>query len=356
MLKKYLLLSLIGLSLYANAQFKNSCGVTAGFNTAPVCIDVCEVFSNTSTGAAKFSWNFGDSITSTAPSPQHCYKYPGTFKVTLVADNGTCSDTAWQYVQIYPVPAPFFTASGSGCSSLCVNFIDMSTVSTGGTIVAWDWNFGDGTPASNIPDPYHCYANKGTYAVTLTVTSNGGCDSSITLPVVVLPNPAPAIVVTPYPVQVGVPTTFADTAKGDVNCVWNFGDGTTGNGDTIVHTYSIAGTYKVFVTVTSDSGCMFTDSLLITVPSGVQNINNPNETISIYPNPGSGKFELKTANYSPGIKTVEVYDVLGERVFQSQCPSLNSQYHIDISSQPSGLYFVKMISGQSSKVVKYIKE
>jgi len=357
MLKKYILLTgiAIGFSLLANAQNKNSCGVTAGFTAPPVCFSNCVIFTGTSTGATLFTWNFGDSTTSNAASPTHCYKHPGSYQVTLIASNSTCSDTAKQTVEEYPIPVAAFSSTAFGCGSLCVNFIDMSTVSGGGTIAAWSWNFGDGTAASALQNPNHCYATPGTYNVELTVVSNAGCDTTIGYPVEISPWPVVSISVSPSPVKAGVPETFIDTnSKGIANYNWNFGDGSTGMGDTVTHTYAMGGTYYVLLSVTSDSGCVDTASLLVTVPAGIQSINSPSEAVSIFPNPSNGKFELKITNAESGIKNVEVYNVLGEKV--SQYSSLNTQYYIDISSQPTGMYFVKVTSGQSYKVLKFIKE
>jgi PKD repeat protein len=39
-----------------------------------------------------------------------------------------------------------------------------------------------------------------------------------------------------------------------VSAIWDFGDGTTGNGLTVVHTYQTAGTFYVTLTVTDDEG------------------------------------------------------------------------------------------------------
>ncbi|HEU4717631.1 MAG TPA: PKD domain-containing protein, partial [Bacteroidia bacterium] len=50
-------------------------------------------FSNTSTGATSYQWNFGDSQTSTSMSPSHTYAGNGTYTVTLIATNGCGSDT-----------------------------------------------------------------------------------------------------------------------------------------------------------------------------------------------------------------------------------------------------------------------
>jgi len=54
-----------------------------------------------------------------------------------------------------------------------------------------------------------------------------------------------------------------------VSWVWEFGDGTTANGSVVTHSYSVAGTYAVQLTVTDDDGATDTyyTSALIKVPN-----------------------------------------------------------------------------------------
>nr|BAL57387.1 hypothetical conserved protein [uncultured Acetothermia bacterium]BAL58903.1 hypothetical conserved protein [Candidatus Acetothermum autotrophicum] len=61
-----------------------------------------------------------------------------------------------------------------------VTFIDRSTDDVG--IVAWEWNFGDGTSSSE-QNPTHRYSADGSYSVTLTVTDTDGEKASATKPV-----------------------------------------------------------------------------------------------------------------------------------------------------------------------------
>jgi gliding motility-associated-like protein len=51
-------------------------------------------FTNTSTGATSYAWTFGDGNTSTAQSPINTYTAVGTYTVTLIASDGTCTDQA----------------------------------------------------------------------------------------------------------------------------------------------------------------------------------------------------------------------------------------------------------------------
>lgn len=59
------------------------------------------------------------------------------------------------------------------------------------------------------------------------------------------------------PITVGSPITFTDTSTNlDSNPIyyWDFGDGTTGTGKIVQHTFNIVGNYDVFHTVTNGCG------------------------------------------------------------------------------------------------------
>lgn len=96
---------------------------------------------------------------------------------------GNCSNevvqvtNAWYAVGVGPaysnVIAPNFTASGTSFCSLpaTVNFNN-----TTGNGLTYQWNFGDGSPASTSTNVVHTYTANGTYSVKLKAT---GCLSSV---------------------------------------------------------------------------------------------------------------------------------------------------------------------------------
>ncbi len=136
-------------------------------------------FTNLSTNATTYHWDFGDPAitndTSNLANPQWQYANPGTYTVTLVANPYTaCSDTTTWVLTVQQVHAAYivndtlFTIANN-------QFTDSSWTSNGGPIVLWDWDFGDATSHSSQQNPTHVYASPGTYTVTLIVLSADGC-------------------------------------------------------------------------------------------------------------------------------------------------------------------------------------
>ena len=214
-----------------------------------------------------WAWDFGDGGTSTAQNPSHTYGGFGPYNVTLTVTNGTgCSNTVVIPVSINPDPTANFNAI-PGCPGAATTFTDASVVGGGATITGWAWDFGDGN-TSTAQNPSHTYAAPGTYNVTLTVTSNAGCTNTIIIPVTI--SGFPVADFTTANVCDGNAATFTDNSippAGGTNVQWNwdFGDGNTGTGTPINHTYAGPGTYNVTLTVTSNAGCTHSVILPITI-------------------------------------------------------------------------------------------
>lgn len=78
-----------------------------------------------------------------------------------------------RYVGTTNFPTAAFStspATGTGTAPLLVQFVDQSTTASG-SIVSWDWDFGDGA-TSSVPNPSHTFTNPGVYLVRLTVTNS----------------------------------------------------------------------------------------------------------------------------------------------------------------------------------------
>ncbi|MFN8448344.1 MAG: PKD domain-containing protein [Anaerolineae bacterium] len=126
----------------------------------------------------------------------HTYAAGGTYTVTLaVTGSDGRTDDQSQTVQ---VASPLTAEFASQVSNLDVQFTDQSS----GQIVAYQWDFGDGS--SNDQNPQHSYAADGAYTVTLTITGGDGSSTSASHEVTVS---APAVEPTQPPQQTIVDTT-----------------------------------------------------------------------------------------------------------------------------------------------------
>jgi PKD repeat protein len=181
----------------------------------------------------------------------------------------------YQYNSLNSSPtASVVAAPTSGVAPLMVLFDGSASSDPDGTIVSYGWSFGDSSSGTGKTIS-HTYSNSGTYTATLTVTDDDGAKSSRSVSITVtavLPNKAPTAVVksniTSGDAPLGVAfdgTGSSDTDGTITNYQWSFGDGQTGSGAAVVHSYAGVGTYTATLTVTDDDGAMSTSSIVITV-------------------------------------------------------------------------------------------
>jgi len=216
--------------------------------------------------------------TSTVFSPNNIvYSIPGTYNISLTATDTTtgANSSFCQTIVVNPdAPSIGFIIPPS-CSTLPVLFQDTTADST--IVTSWWWNFGDGG-TSTAKDTTHTYLTDGTYTVTHVITINGGCTDTIVHTVVFKDEPIAMFNVTNT--CVGQTVTFQNlsTCYDNMTYHWDFGDLSTSTFQNPTHSYGSAGTYNVTLVVTSDSGCV--DSIIIPVT-----ISNPSQSIISYTPP-----------------------------------------------------------------------
>ena len=122
------------------------------------------------TGPLSYAWDFGDGIgTSTDENPTYAFAEPGIFTVTLTTTSPYGSDSFPRAVTIIGIaPTAVFDYSGFLYPEQAVTFANGSL---GTAPLSYEWDFGDGSPTSDVQNPTHVYTAPGTYTVTLTVTN-----------------------------------------------------------------------------------------------------------------------------------------------------------------------------------------
>lgn len=206
-----------------------------------------------------YSWNFGDSQTSSQTSPAHLYGIHGPYTVTLVTtDVFGCADTVQNNLEVYAKPSAQFSM-GNVCQDATVTFTNTSSVPVG-SIVTNYWTLGDTQTSLDIA-PTHVYNTPGIFYVELFTTTEHGCMDSMTRPVSIYPKPSPDFTIDP--VCLGDISSFFENSvvtpqvANDIIVAWswNLGDGSTDVLQNPSYMYVEPGSYPVTLTVTTDKGC-----------------------------------------------------------------------------------------------------
>lgn len=148
-------------------------------------------FTDRSSNATSYAWDFGDGATSNLDEPSNTYQAAGTYTVTLTVSNELeDTDTVEKTIVVLNPSAPIvaFTALEDPNDWKTFSF-------SNGTIKAnsYSWDFGDGT-TSTLAEPSHTYSGDEDvkdYTVTLTATNDTSGDFTILEKIITVTNPDP---------------------------------------------------------------------------------------------------------------------------------------------------------------------
>ena len=157
--------------------------IEADFQFTRVCVGQPTMLYNTSTPPDSiFSvlWDldgdglFVDAYTDTV---KHTFPEAGAYNVGIkvIAYSGAM-DAVYKQVLLSTVTAEF--TQDYSCLNLPVHFTDQSVV-VEDNVSQHIWDFGDGTPNSNLQNPTHNYAFAGKFLVKLIVNTVNGCIDSV---------------------------------------------------------------------------------------------------------------------------------------------------------------------------------
>jgi len=226
-------------------------------------------FSDSTVGfnLSSWQWDFGDGDTSSLQNPTHVYNNAGNYSVQLTVSSGNdCAASYSQTINILAGPSAAFL-TGNGCQGVSTNFTDQSTVSSGSSIVAWQWYFGDGD-SSQTQNPSHIYAVPGSFNALLRVTSDNGCQDTTSQPIQVFENPIAGFYVQPLRCA-NTEIYFLDTSYiGNGNITqwqWQFSNGTTSSLPNPFALFNNAGNATATLTVITSDGCSNSKTFNFTV-------------------------------------------------------------------------------------------
>jgi PKD repeat protein len=137
-------------------------------------------------GILSYTWEFGDENTASGTSVNHSYRTAGNYNVVLtVTDDEALSDTSTYTLRIEELappnqpPVAVIAGPTAGEVDEVLSFDGSGSSDSDGSIVSYDWRFGDGSTTSG-ESVTHSYSSAGDYQVTLIVTDDGGLEGSAT--------------------------------------------------------------------------------------------------------------------------------------------------------------------------------
>ncbi len=110
------------------------------------------------------------------------------------------------------------------------------------------------------------------------------------------------------------------------------------------------GSLTFYVTVTDEEGCTDSDGIYITVIGGTGiNYSETNTGLSVFPNPGNGKFAIViTNNFGEKQLKIAVTNLSGQKVYEDLCDiKVDLEKDIDLSYLSKGFYILTIDGGST---------
>ncbi len=267
----------------------------------------------------------------------------GTFTVTYTyTDPNGCTNSVDQMVNVHALPVVSFSGLAP---SYCENdpTVLLTGTPSGGVFT------GNGVVGNSFAPGL---AHAGTHVITYSYTDGNGCIGSYDDTVVVYANPF--VDLGPDQVICINHKITLDAGAGFASYLWSTGETT----QTILVDGSVIGvgpkTYSV--TVTNSNGCVTVETIVITVDpcEGIDEIGEET-AIRVFPNPSRGTFNILFNNFEDDV-TLEIHNDLGQILMTDVVEIISPVYvkQIDLSTQPTGVYFIRLMSNDLIRVEKII--
>jgi hypothetical protein len=125
-------------------------------------------------------------------------------------------------------------------------------------------------------------------------------------------------------------------------------------------THFHSGSYGLARITTTSDYCNLPPPLIAVLEekqSAVEEFAEPETSESffkVYPNPTTGIFTLELSEIATTV-TVEIYGVMGEQILRQEVSGF-SMYEFDLSTQPRGIYIVRVLKGDLMEIQRVIRQ
>lgn len=269
----------------------------------------------------------------------------GTYNLSYsFTDGNGCANSVTSTITVDTLPTITWTAFNDICDNAPAITLSEAAPAGGsysGTGVAG----GQFDPAAT--------GGAGNYTITYNYTDGNGCSSSDDQSITINPSPV---------VDLGgdttlcnnIPTVTLDAGSG-ASYVWSLDGLTLSNTTQTINVDGATGSGTYTVVVTNAFGCEGEDEVVVDFTEICASVNTTfadNVSVTYYPNPTTGMLNVDITGLVGEDITLTVTNMHGQQVFNTfieNAPS-NLRDVIDISTEASGVYFIKLTSGDKSFV------
>ncbi|MCL6103532.1 MAG: T9SS type A sorting domain-containing protein [Bacteroidetes bacterium] len=252
-----------------------------------------------------------------------------------VKGHNDCGDGAVSSLSIAVNQLPANAGSISGSLNVCQGLSSVTySVPIINNATSYIWTLPSGASGSSTTNSI--IVNYGTSAVSgnIKVKGNNACGDGVESALVVNVYPIPAVPV--ISINSGILQSNSSTGN-----QWFFDNNNIQNAVNNQYTPSQAGNYYVIVTL---NGCASPPSNTIAyIPTGIEEVIE-NKGISIYPNPTTGLVKILINDKMDSNYSVNVYNINGSLLKELKKDRLVSDFDLDLSQYPAGIYIISIKS------------
>lgn len=204
-------------------------------------------------------WDFDDGTGDFGPEVEKVWTEEGVYTVTMTISDALGREASQSHE--FTVVAPDVSLPPSANFTFPTDTIEVgepltfTSTSTGEPDILL-WAFGDGTTSVG-ETVTKVFTEPGVFEVTLTATNEEGSDSESSQITVVPGGTPPQAVIAPIPASIVAGESLSlvsESTNSPTSTVWNFGDGSTGSGREVFHSWEEAGEYRLTLTVSNAAG------------------------------------------------------------------------------------------------------
>lgn len=260
----------------------------------------------------------------------------GTYTLTTTVATNGCSVS--DDIRVYVKPAVDLPATTNVCGGVA------QLLDAGAGYVTYAWSTTENTQTISVN-------TAGTYTVTTTdtigcVSMASSIVSNFDLPVINI-GPNDTTICLNHIIAINAGTGFV---------TYNWSDGTTlstaiANGTTLG-----VGTHEFYCVVSDANGCINSDTIDVIVDAcvGVEETISESTSISLYPNPNNGSFQVNFGSWSGNVM-LEIYSIDGKLIFATNKNIDNNQtYQFELENKIPGMYIFKVSNGSQSGFQRFV--